>query len=64
MTKDDAMRLNEMVSEAYMKLDDIMYDLMALQNNARTDEEYDELESQINAIELAIDNLPTFERDE
>lgn len=61
MTKDDAMRLNEMVSEAYMKLDDIMYDLMALQNEATTDEEYDELESQINAIELAIDNLPTFE---
>lgn len=64
MTKDDAMRLNEMVSEAYMKLDDIMYDLMALQNDAGTDEEYDELESQINAIELAIDNLPTFEGDE
>lgn len=64
MTKDDAMRLNEMVSEAYMKLDDIMYDLTALQNEAGTDEEYDELESQINAIELAIDNLPTFEGDE
>lgn len=64
MTKDDAMRLNEMVSEAYMKLDDIMYDLIALQNDTETDEEYDELESQINAIELAIDNLPTFEGDE
>lgn len=64
MTKDDAMRLNEMVSEAYMKLDDIMYDLMALQNEATTDEEYDELESQINDIEMAIDNLPTFEGDE
>jgi hypothetical protein len=37
---------------------------MALQNDARTDEEYDELESQINAIELAIDNLLTFEGDE
>lgn len=34
MTKDDAMRLNEKVSEAYMKLDDILYDLMALQNDA------------------------------
>lgn len=64
MTKDDAMRLNEMVSEAYMKLDDIMYDLMALQNDAETDEEYNELESQINDIEMAIDNLPTFEGDE
>lgn len=64
MTKDDAMRLNEMVSEAYMKLDDIMYDLMALQNDAETDEEYNELESLINDIETAIDNLPTFEGDE
>lgn len=27
MNKDEAMRLNEMVSEAYMKLDDIMYNL-------------------------------------
>lgn len=53
-----------MVSEAYMKLDDIMYDLMALQNDAETDEEYNELESQINDTEMAIDNLPTFEGDE
>lgn len=64
MNKDEAMRLNEMVSEAYMKLDDIMYNLIGIQNEATTDEEYDELESQINAIELAIDSLPTFEGDE
>lgn len=33
-------------------------------DDAETDEEYNELESQINDIETAIDNLPTFEGDE
>lgn len=60
MTQDDAMRLNEMVSEAYLKLDDILYNLTALQDNAKTDEEYNEIESKINAVQLAMDSIPTF----
>ena len=60
MTQDDAMRLNEMVSEAYMKLDDIMYNLIGIQNEATTDEEYNEIEIKINTVQLAMDSLPTF----
>ena len=60
MTQDDAMRLNEMVSEAYLKLDDILYNLTALQDNAKTDEEYNEIEIKINTVQLAMDSLPTF----
>lgn len=64
MTKDDAMRLNEKIYRAHIILDDIMSDLLAIQDDALSDEEYEELEDKTNDIEMAIDNLPTFEGDE
>ena len=64
MTKDDATRLNEKIYRAHIILDDIMSDLLAIQDDALSDEEYEELEDKTNDIEMAIDNLPTFEGDE
>lgn len=64
MTKDDATRLNEKICRAHIILDDVMSDLLAIQDDALSDEEYEELEDKINDIEMAIDNLPTFEGDE
>lgn len=52
------------ICRAHIILDDIMSDLLAIQDDALSDEEYEELEDKINDIEMAIDNLPTFEGDE
>lgn len=64
MTKDEAMRLNEKVSDAYQILDDIAFELSTIQENAQSYTERKDIGLQIGNIEMAIENLPTFEGDE